>query len=101
MVKIRNRFGQELGVGDWVGWGRRDGNTSSFSVGTIVALIPYASRRYDFELKEFLPVTAYKVKCRWSLHTGYTSRAPYTSTTRADDVFLLDPATLSDEIRTS
>ncbi|ASZ74619.1 hypothetical protein KHO57_gp044 [Mycobacterium phage Phabba] len=92
-MTIRNRFGQEFGVGSIVGWGHRSGNMSAEQVGVVLELRPYDAVRWNSDTREQEPVVRHKAKCTW------IDGREYTSTTEAESLFVLEPHTLSHELQ--
>ena len=84
MSEYTNDFGQQLAVGDLVGWGHRDGNGSIQQVGIITKLTE----------KEAYGRTEVNATCYWVLGNGYKNA--YSSTTRAGALFVLDQSTLGE-----
>lgn len=78
---IKNWAGQEIRVGDVVWRGARDGNMSSFRVGRVVAI--HEDKRTAHV--RYAPA-------RWGAKHG---------TTTINSLAVIDPATLSDEVRES
>lgn len=93
MSTIRNRFGQEFGVGSIVGWGHRSGNMSAEQVGVVLELRPYDTRVWNSDERGFEDVVRHKAKCTW------IDGRVYTSTTEAESLFVLEPHTLSHELQ--
>jgi hypothetical protein len=94
-----NQFGQRIAIGNWIGYGAREGNNSTARIGRVLGV---TRKKATWQPRDGSERWDAKVRAVWPGRIGYGAGrdAEYSiSTVELNQCFKVDPATLKYDLR--